>query len=180
MMKLAPVLGWTALLSACLGTTVFEPDRVVDDLDSFLRYAAPQGEAQLDIVGAPFPTDGDALAQAVIAGFERGVRHGPRLRFSTHSKSARPGHRFLLVFGAERETKADDLCQMAGREPLPFTNPPSPKAKAVFCVGARAYSETSGQTGEIANVGDPGFELWARNMMFSLTPPPDPKAVLEF
>ena len=159
------------MLPACAGDTVFSPYRAVDDLDSFLRYAAPDGEAQLDIYGNPFDVSSQALAQALIASFEDGVWHGPDMRFSTRSSSARTDYRFVVVFCASPSLSGDELCKSAKALTLSPAQRPI-TAKLAFCLKDRDYSEAQGQGGAINDPQSSEFRRWARNLMRALTPPP--------
>lgn len=164
-----------AMLAACSGATAFAPDRAVDDLYSFLAYGAPEGEAQLDVQGTPFPkASPDSLAMAAARGFTGSVWHGPHVTFSTQARGARPGYRFILAFGASIQTSADALCDGSAN----FGGTVSSQAKLVFCADKRAYSEVTGSTGALAGPDDPAFRVWASAMMRALTPPPDPSVEL--
>lgn len=171
-LALAAVFLAASLLQACAGATVHSPYRKVDNLSSFLTYAAPEGEAQLEILGNPFDTSDQTLAQALIGGFNGGVKYGPNLTFSTRSASARAGHRFVIAFGTTPTLDADSLCGKA----RPVTLMPKQRpiqARAAFCVNAQAYSEVSGGLGDISGPDHPYFRQWARNIMAGLTPVPD-------
>lgn len=168
---LAAVFLAASLLQACAGATVHSPYRRVDDLSSFLTYAAPEGEAQLEILGNPFEAPDPALAAALVEGFRGAVKHGPNLTFSTQSATARPGYRFVVAFGIPVATDAGALCRKTISAPQKILARPV-QAKAVFCLDGMAYSEVSGSLGEISGPGDPSFGQWARNMMAGLTPIP--------
>ncbi|CAA6603888.1 hypothetical protein MTBLM1_20007 [Rhodospirillaceae bacterium LM-1] len=159
------------LLAACGGGTVYAPFQAVDDLDSYLRYAAPEGEAQVEIVGNPFSSSPQALAQGLVQGFAGGVAYGPDLRFSTNSRSARTGYRFVVAFAAPVTATGDDLCRDAANLALSPRAQPV-RVKAAFCIQNRAYSEAAGQLGEISDPFSAPFRLWARNLMRALTPTP--------
>jgi hypothetical protein len=159
-------------LAGCGQGTVYSPYRTVDDLSGFLSYAAPEGEAQLEIRGNPFNGSKEALAKGLIQGFNGQVRYGPPLTFATGSKSARPGYRFIVAFGADPNMPGDRLCSRT--EAAPQATPQSPfTAKAVFCGGGHAYSEAGGQGGTIERASSPEFRQWAGNLMQALTPPPE-------
>lgn len=136
-----------------------------------MTYAAPGGEARLEILGNPFTTSEQILADALIDGFRGAVRHGPNLTFSTRSATARPGYFFVVAFGLPPATDTGALCRREIPAPQKIQAGPV-LARAAFCLEGLAYSEISGSLGEISSPGDPGFKQWAHNIMAGLTPIP--------
>ncbi|TAN46801.1 MAG: hypothetical protein EPN26_14725 [Rhodospirillales bacterium] len=163
-----------AVLAACSEGLVSPGSKDVDDLDTFLRYGAPGGEAQLEIHGNPFGVSSEELASGLAEGFKGGVFWGPDLRFSGNSSSARPGYRFVVAFGAASSVAGDKLCRAAAT--LALTPKARPiRVKIAYCVMDRALSEVSGQIEDADGPRDSRFGIWAWRLMRALTPKPDSK-----
>lgn len=168
---LAP-LAFLSGLTACASGTVFGPDRLVDDLYSYLSYGAPQNEAQVDVYGNPFALSQEALGQAVVEGFTGGVKYGPPLTFSTYSKTAHPGYRFVVAFGADAALSGNDLCTKKESD-LKLAPKDRPfRMKTAYCVKERAFTEVSGLSDEIGDPQSLEFKRWMWHTMQAMTPPP--------
>jgi hypothetical protein len=143
----------------------------LDDVAPWQTYGAPEGEALVEIQGNPFAQPKEQLDEAVLAAMENSAANGIVLRFATRSPSARPGWRFIFLFGASPRLNSRDICVHSASLPLEPALRPL-QVQAAYCAGDKLISESAGRIGAPGGLGDPALRHLIGRLTFDLTPPP--------
>jgi hypothetical protein len=170
-LRLGLGLALLSLLSACSGALTYSTASYVEDVAPWQVYGAPEGEALVEIRGNPFAAPAAQLERAILASMENSLANGLPFRFATHSSRARPGWRFLLLFGVPPTLNSASICVKSQETVIDPAQRPL-LIQAAYCAGDRLLAESAGRIAAPKGPDDPVFHALIGRLTFDLTPSP--------